>query len=111
MLAVVACSALLLVPAVRMSSSARAGGVQFTIGGSTQMFTLGALMANYYQTSYPNTNISVLPSTSQSGFTDSCSTAYAMGMSDSYIQDDQLRGVGCGDMIGVPSRQRGARSV
>ncbi len=66
------------------------------------MYTLGNLMSNKYAERDSSINISVLPSTSQRGFDDTCTNATALGMSDVYIQDSQLSETGCGDMIAIP---------
>jgi phosphate transport system substrate-binding protein len=95
--------ATLVLPTAQYAPVVRAAGVQFTLAGSTQMFTLGALMANRYQNVNPNVNINPIPSTSQRGFDDACTKSIALGMSDIYIQDSQLReGLLCSDMIAIP---------
>jgi len=76
--------------------------VQFTVTGSTQMYTLGALLANRYTSMHPDLRIDVEPSSSQSGFDTSCTNGAVVGMSDVYIQDSQLTEPGCNDMKGVP---------
>jgi phosphate transport system substrate-binding protein len=81
---------------------AHAGGTEFTITGSTQMYTLGALLAQQYTKLHPNVTIGVQPSSSTFGFDNSCTGATQIGMSDVYILDDQLRELDCGDMIGIP---------
>lgn len=88
--------------AALITPPANASGILFTIGGSTQMYTLGNLMAQKYQSAHTDINISVLPSTSQRGFDYTCSGATAVGMSDVYIQDNQLAETGCQDMVAIP---------
>jgi phosphate transport system substrate-binding protein len=85
-----------------IAPGARAAGTEFTINGSTQMFTLGALMANRYQNINQEVNINTIPSTGQFGFDGACQTSFAVGMTDIYIQDSQLRETGCGDMVAIP---------
>ena len=97
-----ACCITLIAPAAPGASPVFADGAAFTMAGSTQMFTLGALMANRYQNQNQSVNITTIPSTSQRGFDDACLKAIAVGMSDIYIQDQQLREAYCADMIAVP---------
>jgi len=86
-----------------VAPSARAGGAEFTINGSTQMFTLGVLMANRYQNVNQAVNINTVPSTGQFGFSGACQSSFAIGMTDIYIQDSQLRQqTTCGDMVAIP---------
>ena len=81
---------------------ARADQVGFSITGSTQMYTLGALLANRYTNDHPNLRIDVSPSSSAFGFDNTCIGAAQVGMSDVYIQDQQLREPGCDDMVAIP---------
>ena len=82
---------------------AHAAEISFTITGSTQMYTLGALLANRYTSQNNGVQIAVNPTSSQAAFDDTCSDAGSqVGMSDVYIQDDQLRTAVCSDMINIP---------
>jgi phosphate transport system substrate-binding protein len=82
--------------------TARADQVTLTISGSTQMYTLGQLMATKYMSTHPGLQINVNPTSSQFGFDNSCSGSIDIGMSDVYIQDKQIGELGCGDMVGIP---------
>ncbi len=76
--------------------------VGITITGSTQMQTLGQLLAKQYQNLHPNVHITVNATSSADGFSETCGNNTQLGMSDNYIQDDQLRSPNCGDMVGIP---------
>src|SRR5712692_4947795 len=80
----------------------RADSVIFTISGSTQMYTLGQLMSARYMDNNATVNIGVDPSSSQFAFDTACQGSTQIGMSDVYIQDNQLRQTGCADMTGIP---------
>ncbi len=75
-----------------------------TITGSTQMYTLGALLADRFTNENPQLNlrINVSPSSSQFAFDGTCSGSADIGMSDVYIQDAQLEETGCSDMLAIP---------
>jgi len=76
--------------------------VAFTITGSTQMQVLGQLLAKKYEGIHPNVRITVNASSSADGFNETCTNSTQLGMSDNYIQDDQLRDTSCTDMVGIP---------
>jgi len=85
-----------------VAPQALAGGTQFSITGSTQMYSLGSLMAQKYQTNDTSVNITVTPASGQQGFDQTCGNSVPVGMTDMYIQDSQLKGFGCDDMLSVP---------
>jgi len=81
--------------------------ITYTVTGSTQMFILGNLLASKYTSTLSGVQIAVNPTSSQTGFDDTCQGGNSqVGMSDSYIQDSQLReqpnGTSCADMTGIP---------
>jgi len=87
--------------------NARAAQITYTVTGSTQMYILGNLLATKYTSTLPGMQISVNPTSSQTGYDDTCTGGGSqVGMSDSYIQDSQLReqpnGTSCADMTGIP---------
>ncbi len=87
--------------------SVHASQITYTVTGSTQMFILGQLLATNYTSTRPGLQIAVNPTSSQTGFDDTCTGGGSqVGMSDSYIQDSQLReqpnGTSCADMTGIP---------
>jgi len=103
----VAAAALLALGATLAAPRARAAQITFTITGSTQMFTLGQLLTTKYASTRSDLQIGVNPTSSQTGFDDTCTYgASQVGMSDSYILDSQLReqpnGASCADMTGIP---------
>jgi len=96
------CAAAALISVLVGVAPAHADQVQFTISGSTQMYTLGQLMAQQYTTVNNQVNISVEPTSGQIGFDSTCSHSVALGMSDNYIQDSQSNEPGCNDMENIP---------
>jgi phosphate transport system substrate-binding protein len=92
----------LILATVVVADPALASGVQLTVGGSTQMYTLGNLMSQKYASADSSVNIGVQPSSGLRGFEDTCQTALQFGMTDTYIQDNQLRETTCDDMINIP---------
>ena len=88
--------------ATLVSRPAHAAGITLVVTGSTQMYTLGQLLAAQYGKLHTSVNIAVTPSSSQFGFDNVCQKATQIGMTDVYILDSQLREQGCGDMVAIP---------
>ena len=85
-----------------IAEPALASGVQPILGGSTQMYSLGNLMSQKYASANSSVNIGVQPSSGLRGFEDTCQTALQFGMTDTYIQDNQLAETTCDDMVNIP---------
>jgi len=105
--AAAAAVAILALGAALAGPNARAAQITYTVTGSTQMYILGNLLATKYTSTLPGVQISVNPTSSQTGYDDTCTGGGSqVGMSDSYIQDSQLReqpnGTSCADMTGIP---------
>ncbi len=83
--------------------AARAAQVTLGITGSTQMYTLGELLAKQFTGDRTDITMNVNPSSSQAGFDQTCTNVTVAGMSDVYIQDYQFRETPlCRDMINIP---------
>ncbi len=90
--------------------------ITYTVTGSTQMYILGNLLATKYTSTLSGVQIAVNPTSSQTGFDDTCTGGGSqVGMSDSYIQDSQLReqpnGSSCADMTGIPVAISGTPAI
>ncbi len=102
-----AAAAALALSTALISPRVHASQITVTVTGSTQMFILGSLLATKYTSTLPGLQIGVNPTSSQTSFDDTCTGGGSqVGMSDSYIQDSQLReqpnGQSCADMTGIP---------